>query len=113
MEVKLPRWMAGVTRPDRMCNEDIKNRFGIERYLTNFGNLVCDDQAHDRAKWRQRIAKAGPRYQTGQTLKKKHCACPSHALQLSAHSRKNFINILNKTTTGQPHSSEAVSVVEL
>ncbi|EYB87600.1 hypothetical protein Y032_0259g472 [Ancylostoma ceylanicum] len=110
MEIKMLRWMAGVTRYDHICNEDIRHRFGIatmadklrEARLRWYGHVlradnatVCKialnldvpgkrpkrrpkqrwidtlysdlklagihpDQAHDRAKWRQRISKVDP-----------------------------------------------------
>ncbi|EYB96246.1 hypothetical protein Y032_0152g2882 [Ancylostoma ceylanicum] len=105
--MKMLRSMAGVTRYDHICNEDIRHRFGIatmteklrEARLRWYGHAdnatVCKialnfdvpgkrskggpkqrwidtlhsdlkltgihpDQAHDRAKWRQRISKADP-----------------------------------------------------
>ncbi|EYC11992.1 hypothetical protein Y032_0048g1550 [Ancylostoma ceylanicum] len=29
MEMKMQRWMAGITRLDRICNQDIRQRFGV------------------------------------------------------------------------------------
>ncbi|EYC26829.1 hypothetical protein Y032_0010g986 [Ancylostoma ceylanicum] len=29
MEMKILRWMAGVTRLDRVCNQDVRQRFGV------------------------------------------------------------------------------------
>ncbi|EYC06858.1 hypothetical protein Y032_0073g739 [Ancylostoma ceylanicum] len=29
MEMKMLRWMAGITRLDRICNQDIRQRFGV------------------------------------------------------------------------------------
>ncbi|EYB86499.1 hypothetical protein Y032_0278g1176 [Ancylostoma ceylanicum] len=29
MEMKMPRWMAGITLLDRICNQDIRQRFGV------------------------------------------------------------------------------------
>ncbi|EYC33739.1 hypothetical protein Y032_0002g959 [Ancylostoma ceylanicum] len=29
MEMKMLRWMAGITRLDRICNQDVRQRFGV------------------------------------------------------------------------------------
>ncbi|KIH67947.1 hypothetical protein ANCDUO_01721 [Ancylostoma duodenale] len=47
MEMKIPRWMAGVMRLDRICNEDIRNWFGVVAISDNFANLVCDGTAEE------------------------------------------------------------------
>ncbi|EYB83791.1 hypothetical protein Y032_0329g2667 [Ancylostoma ceylanicum] len=53
MEMKILRWMTGVTRYDHICNKDIRHRFGIatmadklgEARLRQYGNFFRADNA--------------------------------------------------------------------
>ncbi|EYB99272.1 hypothetical protein Y032_0123g1113 [Ancylostoma ceylanicum] len=49
MEMKMLLWMAGITRLDRICNQDIRQRFGVapitdklrEARLRWYGHVPC------------------------------------------------------------------------
>ncbi|VDP22485.1 unnamed protein product [Heligmosomoides polygyrus] len=58
MEAKMLRWTAGVTRMDRIRNDVIRQKFGVAP--------IADKMREARLRW-----KSGPRYEAGQTLKKK------------------------------------------
>ncbi|EYC38679.1 hypothetical protein Y032_0702g1660 [Ancylostoma ceylanicum] len=40
MATNMLRWTAGITRADRICNEKVRERFGIARLPTNFSKLA-------------------------------------------------------------------------
>ena len=50
MEMKMLRWMAGVTRLDRICNEDIRNRFGVA--------AISDKLRETRLRWYGHVLRA-------------------------------------------------------
>ncbi|KIH68674.1 hypothetical protein ANCDUO_00983 [Ancylostoma duodenale] len=53
MEMKTVRWMAGITREDRLRNENIRERFGIA--------TIADKLREIRLRWYgQKIRKADP-----------------------------------------------------
>ncbi|KIH43262.1 hypothetical protein ANCDUO_26736 [Ancylostoma duodenale] len=50
MEMKMLRWMAGVMRLDRICNEDIRDRFGIA--------AISDKLRESRLRWYGHVSRA-------------------------------------------------------
>ncbi|VDP10101.1 unnamed protein product [Heligmosomoides polygyrus] len=77
METKMLRWMAGVTRLDRIRNEAIRQKFGVapiddkmrEARLRWYGHVLRGkEDSVQMVTWHQ---KSGPRHEAGQTLKKK------------------------------------------
>ncbi|EYC43008.1 hypothetical protein Y032_0507g2693 [Ancylostoma ceylanicum] len=51
MEMKTLRWVAGVTRYDHICNDDIRHRFGIA--------TVADKLHEARLPWYGHVLRAG------------------------------------------------------
>ncbi|KIH47199.1 hypothetical protein ANCDUO_22744 [Ancylostoma duodenale] len=69
MEMKMLRWMAGITRVDCIRNEKIRERFGIATIADKLREtrlrwcdhvLRANKDSVYRAKWRQKIRKADP-----------------------------------------------------
>ncbi|EYC25625.1 hypothetical protein Y032_0011g1303 [Ancylostoma ceylanicum] len=50
MEVKMLRWMAGITQLDRICNQDIRQRFG--------GAPITDKLREARLRWYGHVLRA-------------------------------------------------------
>ncbi|EYC01825.1 hypothetical protein Y032_0104g3621 [Ancylostoma ceylanicum] len=51
MEMKMLGWMAGVTRFDRGCIQDIRNRFGVA--------TITDELRESRLRWYGHVLRAG------------------------------------------------------
>ncbi|EYC12765.1 hypothetical protein Y032_0046g1411 [Ancylostoma ceylanicum] len=50
MEVWMLRWMAGITRLDRICNQDIRQRFGV--------TPITDKLREARLRWYGHVLRA-------------------------------------------------------